>query len=238
MHLRKLPDGSVRFSHIDPWELRTFRALPELADFSTDARAEQRLLPTPAVDEDLSPDLAMDWVEYVVPELREGFSKNLDTVMADLDRLILEAFPPPADNGSSDEETFEDTDDGDDDDEHEVHEENMEDQDARTGLPGEPDSEAPLSESSSSSGSGSLEDDLPSEPAEYYTLTVPPDHVEHWFRALNQARLVLSCRFNIDSEHVPDLPALLESGELEHWFQYELFARLQGWFVEAVLDPE
>jgi hypothetical protein len=42
----------------------------------------------------------------------------------------------------------------------------------------------------------------------------------------------------MDSEHPPDLAALLEAGQLEHWFQYELFVSLQGWLVEVVMDPD
>jgi hypothetical protein len=244
MHLCKLPDGSVRFSHIDPWELRTFRALPQLADFSTDARAEQRLLPTPAVDEDLSPDMAMDWVEFVVPELREAFARNLDTVMADLDRLTLEPHAPLAEDEEGEAEEFEDTDDEEDDDPEADEAEDLEEKDApededSEGLCEETENAAPASESHPGEGASPSEPDVFHQaPAEYYSVTVAPENVEPWFRALNQARLVLSCRFGIDSENLADLPKLLASGELEYWFQYELFTRLQGWFVEVVLDPD
>ena len=72
----------------------------------------------------------------------------------------------------------------------------------------------------------------------HFGLTIPADHVEQWYRALNQARIVLSATYGIDSENVPDLPKLLESGQLEKWFQYELFVSLQGWLVEVAMDPD
>ncbi len=213
MQLIKRPDGSIRLSRLNPWEVQTFRNLPDLADFSAAPAAEKRLLPSPAVEADLSPEIAMDWVEYVVPELRESFAHNLETVMADLDRLV----PEPVDQavtGDGNPERAEESGSRDDDQEEEQQ-------------PSASGDQLPDSEETAAGGK------LP-----YFALTIPPDHVEHWFRAMNQARLVLSARFGIDSEHVPDLAQLLEAGQLEHWFQYELFVSLQGWLVEAVLDPD
>ena len=77
MHLQKLPDGSIRLSRLNHWDVQTFRSLPALADYSAAPEAEKRLLPTPAIESDLTPEMAMDWVEYVVPELREAFAEKL-----------------------------------------------------------------------------------------------------------------------------------------------------------------
>lgn len=217
MHLQKRPDGSIRLSRLNPWEVQTFRSLPDLADFSSAPAAEKRLLPAPAVEADLSPELAMDWVEYVVPELRESFAHNLAAVMADLAMLAPEPVDPsPPEPGGTEEA-----------------------EDSGPGKPGHPagatsPKEVPQDAPSAAAGTTG--------PAGahglFFTLTIPPGHVEAWFRAMNQARLVLSARYGIDSEHVPDLAQLLENGQLEHWFQYELFVSLQGWLVEAVLDPD
>jgi len=190
MQLQKLPDGSLRFSGLNSWDVQTFRALPVLADYSADPVAEKRLLPSPAVEADLSPEMAMDWVEYVVPELRESFARSLEIVLADLGNLLPETESPIG------------------------HGEDAEVEDS----------------------SGVLREPSPLVP--HFSLNLPADHAEHWFRAMNQARLVLSSRYGMDSEHVPDLAALLEAGQLEHWFQYELFVSLQGWLVEVVLDPD
>ncbi len=220
MHLLKRPDGSIRLSRLNPWEVQTFRSLPDLADFSAAPAAEKRLLPSPAVEADLSPEIAMDWVEYVVPELRESFAHNLETVMADLDRLVPEPEPgdlPPAEESGD----------------AIVAETGSEDPDAaeaasRKERAGDRPPDSPETKDGGPAAGNLL----------FFTLTIPPDHVEHWFLAMNQARLVLSARYGIDSEHVPDLAQLLENGQLEHWFQYELFVSLQGWLVEAVLDPD
>jgi hypothetical protein len=189
MQLHKLHDGSVHLSRLNSWDVQTFRSLPALADYSADPMAEKRLLPAPAIDQDLSPEMAMDWVEYVMPELRESFAHNLETVLADLQNLAVEPEPP-----ASEEESQEDR-------------ESPALRDAEPGLP-------------------------------HFGLTIPADHVEHWYRAMNQARIVLSARYGIDSEHVPDLAKLLETGQLEKWFQYELFVSLQGWLVEVAMNPD
>ena len=222
MQLRKLPDGSIRLAGLNPWDVQTFRSLPALADFTQDPKAEKRLLPTPAIDSDLSPEMAMDWVEYVVPELRESFAENLSIVMADLATLTLE----PEDNGG----------------------EKIEEMDPQMDTPDEDSGDPNHADDSGIGGKKAPNSRLrkkanaaaPStEPAvPHFSLTIPADHAEAWFRAMNQARIVLSTRYGIDSEHVPELAKLLQAGQIEHWFQYELFVSLQGWLVEAVLDPE
>ena len=212
MHLQKLPDGSIRLSRLNPWDVQTFRSLPALADYTAAPEAEKRLLPTPAIESDLTPEMAMDWVEYVVPELRESFAESFTTVLADLETLSLD--PGPEAEGAGDGV--------DDNDEEEK---------------GEP---SPSGQESTAKGNASQqaveEVEEPSMP--HFVLTIPGDHAEAWFRAMNQARIVLSIRYGIDSERVPELGRLLEAGQLEYWFQYELFVSLQGWLVEAVLNPE
>ena len=215
MQLRKLSDGSIRLTRLNPWDVQTFRSLPSLADFSKDPRAEKRLLPSPAIDSDMSPELAMDWVEYVVPELRESFAENLSIVMADLATLTEDPghdAPTPDENSDS------------------------------GGLDNpEADDRAETKPAAADSGAGDHPEeaeDPETPPAPHFALTIPADHAEAWFRAMNQARIVLSERYGIDSEHVPELAKLLEAGQIEFWFQYELFVSLQGWLVEAVLDPE
>ena len=84
MQLQKLPNGAVRFTQLNAWDVHTFRSLPRLADYGADPMSEQRLLPRLADAAEMTPEMAMDWVEYVVPELRESFASNLATVLADL----------------------------------------------------------------------------------------------------------------------------------------------------------
>ena len=214
MQLRKLPDGSIRLTLLNPWDVQTFRSLPALADFSKDPKAEKRMLPAPAIDSDLSPEMAIDWVEYVVPELRESFAENLAVVMADL-ATLTEVPDDPAEDGGADP----------------AMEENRAEQE-NSGSPGDDSAKSTAPDKSV------ISEESAGPAVPHFALTIPADHAEAWFRAMNQARIVLSKRYGIDSEHVPELARLLEAGQIEFWFQYELFVSLQGWLVEAVLDPE
>ncbi|RYD35649.1 MAG: hypothetical protein EOP86_07915 [Verrucomicrobiaceae bacterium] len=232
MRLQKLSDGAIRLSQLNPWEVQTFRSLPILADFSDHEAAERRMLPTPAVESDLTPDMGMDWVEYVMPELRDSFARNLSTVMEDLENLKTH-FPGDLEAGEDGHPApvHDDDDDGGD-------SWNWDDDE------GKDESQSP----SSGNGTGKKESGPPPQAAGTarsqsgpsqelnYSVDIPSDHAELWFRAMNQARLVLSAKHGIDSEHIPDLATLLTSGKLEYWFQYELFVSLQGWLVDAVLD--
>ena len=225
MQLRKLPDGTIRLTRLNPWDVQTFRSLPALADFSQDPKAEKRLLPTPAIDSDMSPGMAMDWVEYVVPELRESFAENLSIVMADLATLTEEP-DGAAEDLDEDEENAQAA---------EAENDEAEEDSGEPEDPGNPKDDAanPMPPEESV-----LREDPVMPAVPHFSLTIPGDHAEAWFRAMNQARIVLSTRYGIDSEHVPELARLLQAGQIEYWFQYELFVSLQGWLVEAVLDPE
>lgn len=67
-------------------------------------------------------------------------------------------------------------------------------------------------------------------------LTIPPDHVESWYLAMNQARLIMVERFDIRHESPPPLEELLATGRLEPWLQYELLCGLQFWLLQNVID--
>lgn len=212
MHLQKLPDGSIRLSRLNPWDVQTFRSLPALADYTAAPEAEKRLLPTPAIESDLTPEMAMDWVEYVVPELRESFAESFTTVLADLETLSPDPGPEADEVGDGTDE----------------------DEDDEEGDPRPSGQESAAQQNASQQAV----EEIPEPSMPHFVLTIPADHAEAWFRAMNQARIVLSIRYGIDSERVPELGRLLEAGQLEYWFQYELFVSLQGWLVEAVLNPE
>ncbi len=232
MHLKKLPDGSIRLTRLNPWDVQTFRSLPALADYSQNPTAEKRLLPTPAIDADMSPELAMDWVEYVVPELRESFAENLAVVLADLATLTEDT---EGDEGAETDFAEDEAEDEEDADETTGEDESSEDHAENHGSDDQPND--PIAETLTDEAAP-LPDAPVAPPVPHYALTIPAGHAEAWFRAMNQARIVLSTRYGIDSEHVPELAKLLEAGHIEYWFQYELFVSLQGWLVEAVLDPE
>jgi hypothetical protein len=80
-----------------------------------------------------------------------------------------------------------------------------------------------------------------------FALDLPLEHAQAWFSTLNQARLLMDCRFRL---HDPANQAIIESGDpsdadaeatarneqmLAAWFRYELYAAVQEWIVRNVL---
>ena len=79
----------------------------------------------------------------------------------------------------------------------------------------------------------SVDDDGPA--ALRWEFTIPAAHVEDWYRAMNQARLMLSERHEAhrgDDEHIAKL---FMSGRMETLIQYELLTALCGWWVEVLM---
>lgn len=80
-----------------------------------------------------------------------------------------------------------------------------------------------------------------------FTLDLPLEHAQAWFSTLNQARLLMDCRFHF---HDPVNQAVIESGDpsdedaettahneqmLAAWFRYEVYSAMQEWIVRNVL---
>jgi hypothetical protein len=83
------------------------------------------------------------------------------------------------------------------------------------------------------------DDDLEADPDEpRFIIHIPADHVEDWYRALNQARLCMSERHGIDSDRQSLLLELIASGQVDVLFQYELFTGFQDWLIRAVMWRE
>jgi hypothetical protein len=75
---------------------------------------------------------------------------------------------------------------------------------------------------------------LAAESGEGDQLRIAPDQVESWYLALNQARLVMSERFGIDTGDVDRTMELVAEGKLETLYHYELYTELCGWLVYAL----
>jgi len=69
-----------------------------------------------------------------------------------------------------------------------------------------------------------------------WTVNVPAAHVEDWFRAMNQARLVLSSSREAHRTDQEYLAGMLLKGEIELLIQYEMLTALCGWWVEVILN--
>ena len=77
---------------------------------------------------------------------------------------------------------------------------------------------------------------------EEYLITITGENSERWFRALNQARLVMHTKYDFPDEdtlseedHMVTITALLQSGEFAPYLRSRLYADLQEWIVAHCL---
>ncbi len=76
-----------------------------------------------------------------------------------------------------------------------------------------------------------------------YTIEISSENAERWFRALNQARLVMHTKHDFpdddalsEEEHMASITALLQSGEFAPYLRSSrLYAVLQEWIVANCL---
>jgi hypothetical protein len=71
-----------------------------------------------------------------------------------------------------------------------------------------------------------------------WVINVPADHVEDWFRAMNQARLVLSSTQQAHRQDQDYVAGMIARGDLEVLVQYEMLTALCGWWVEVLLNNQ
>ena len=212
MRLTRTPDGAVHVSQINEWELRTLRSLPGIADPGDDEAALRRLYPAPFQPGEATEENQDDWAELVQPELEQLFESSLERVADDVKTASLE---PPSPEGSQDDEEDEEPDGLDDDDEDE-------------------DGEVAPEESCGETEDLEEPPGLTEQPLRW-EFTIPAAHVEDWYRAMNQARLMLSTKHEAhrrDDEHIA---RLLASGRIESLIQDQLLTDLCGWWVEVLM---
>ena len=233
MRFRRLPDRTIEFSLISPWELKTLRSIPGFADPSGVPGAKERLFPDPIVKADADPDHLADWREYVVPDLAALFRSSLDVITSDVaEAEEAEVIEEPAGksrakrrrSASEEEEededaTLEELEDFLDDDDESDEEENEDELD-------------PSDESDPSDD----DEDSPRPPRLAWRFTVPAENIDHWYRGVNQARLVMSKRFGIDSEQGISAEQLFSTGNFERYLQYEMLTAVAGWLVPFILE--
>jgi hypothetical protein len=70
---------------------------------------------------------------------------------------------------------------------------------------------------------------------ELWALTIPAAHVEDWYRAMNQARLVLSEKHHAHRTDSAHIARMFISGKMEALIQYELLTGLCGWWVDVLM---
>lgn len=85
---------------------------------------------------------------------------------------------------------------------------------------------------------GAGDDDTPEEPPAadiLHTFVIPAAHVEDWFRAMNQARLMLAAKYQVHRTDPEHLAQLFAGGKAEVFVYYDLLSALCGWWVEALM---
>jgi hypothetical protein len=205
MTLQRLPDGSVRIARLDDWHLDALRHIPVLADPGDDEKALHRVYPAPFAAGEATTEQQEDWAEFVQPELETLFEGSVKRVARDLKKARLSDPPPPPPP-------------------------------VAPPAPGNANEERDSEElMDSDETADSPPDGEPAAPEQEWELTIPAGHVEDWFRAMNQARLVLSASkgaHRTDQEHVT---RMLVNGEIEMLVRYEMLTAMCGWWVEVMM---
>jgi hypothetical protein len=205
MQIRFHGDGGVTFSGISAWELAALRAVPVLGDVSGHEGAARRLYPGAVVAADAEPEDEADWGEYVRPELERRFAAAMDRVAGEL---------RGREAGSGVEEVVP--------------------VEIRAAERRVPEIEPPRVAEIVGPRRPRREGPREVERADVRSIRVPGGEIELWYLALNQARLVMSERFEIDSEKPEGIMALIAAGKIETVYYYEFYTSLCGVLVEAL----
>lgn len=71
-------------------------------------------------------------------------------------------------------------------------------------------------------------------PVKRYQITVPMSHLDQWYSALNQARLVLQEKYGLPGEGIGlSLEDLFAKGQWRAYFQSRFYAELQCWLLDV-----
>jgi len=84
------------------------------------------------------------------------------------------------------------------------------------------------------------EDDPPTTtPSRYYELTIPFDHLESWYGALNQARLVMQERYQFpEIENLAAIVSLLTSENLKPYLASRFYTEIQAALLDLGMDQK
>ena len=214
MKMRRIISKGLVLSGMPAAQLRMLEQVALHADPSGSAAASERLYQSPVKQPQNVTDeeLVDDWQEFVMPDLRQEFTRQLDCVANDLSQAQRESTPSPPhddsphDDSLHDDSLREDEDEDEDEDEGESEEE-FEDEDAATS------------------------------PAATYELIIPFDHIESWYGALNQARLVMQERYEFpETENLEAMVGLLTSKNLKPYLTSRFYMEIQGALLDLGMD--
>jgi hypothetical protein len=226
MKMRRIISKGLVLSGMPAAQLRMLEQVALHADPSGSPAASERLYQTPVKQpqHDADEELVEDWQEFVMPDLRQEFTRQLDCVANDLRQAQPESTPSTLDDDSLDNDALHDDsldDDSLDDDsldDDSLHDDSLDDD--------------PLREDEAKAGT---EDDAA--PAATYELIIPFDHIESWYGALNQARLVLQARYEFpETENLAAMVELLTSTNLKPYLTSRFYMEIQGALLDLGMD--
>ncbi|HRX56926.1 MAG: hypothetical protein R3F31_08510 [Verrucomicrobiales bacterium] len=239
IYLENDPDRWV-ISDLNPLEWLFLSRLPSTAageGMAHDSRL--RLFPdpltnTPGVEPD---ELVEEWKEYVVPDLANQFQEARETVAQDLvsrtETRVISLVGPGGEEDEEDDDSAEAgiaADDLPDEDFVQYVEELFDEEDFKDDEPADENLE-----SDSADGTSATRNEL-----EIKTVSLPLDHGELWYSALNQARILMNECWSIASTlenfastgQPPEDPA--------RWLQmaqYEFYSVIQNFLLSHVMKP-
>jgi hypothetical protein len=226
MKMRRIISKGLVLSGMPAAQLRMLEQVALHADPSGSPAASERLYQTPVKQpqHDADEELVDDWQEFVMPDLRQEFTKQLDCVANDLRQAQPESTPSPLDDDSLHDDALDDDPLDDDALDNDALDNDALDDDALD--------DDPLREDEAKAGA---EDDAA--PAATYELIIPFDHIESWYGALNQARLVLQARYEFpETENLAAMVELLTSKNLKPYLTSRFYMEIQGALLDLGMD--
>jgi hypothetical protein len=210
MKMRRIISKGLVLSGMPATQLRMLEQVALHADPSGSPAASERLYQSPVKEPQNVTDeeLVDDWQEFVMPDLRQEFTRQLDCVANDLSQAQRESTPsPPHDDSLHDDSLHDDSLREDEDEDEDEDNDESEDEDAATS------------------------------PAATYELIIPFDHIESWYGALNQARLVMQERYEFpETENLEAMVGLLTSKNLKPYLTSRFYMEIQGALLDLGMD--
>lgn len=211
--MRRHPSQGLLVSRLTPAQLRLLQQIPAHADPSGSLEAESRLFQNPVrsdADDPEEDEITADWHEHVIPDLETEFSRQLDCVSEDLRRARREQ--PAAATDASPQPPKSHANDG---------EESHNDDDG----------------DDSGSGGDTKNEYTDEPPGDFYEFAIPFDHVESWYGALNQARLVMQERYQFpEIESLDTIFELLQSENIKPYLTSRFYVEIQAALLEMAMD--
>lgn len=195
MKMRRIISKGLVLSGMPAAQLRMLQQVALHADPSGSPAASERLYQSPVKQPQnvIDEELVDDWQEFVMPDLRHEFTRQLDCVANDLSQAQPESTPSqPHDNSPHDDSLREGED---------------------------------------------ADEDAATTPAATYELIIPFDHIESWYGALNQARLVMQERYEFpETENLAAMVGLLTSKNLKPYLTSRFYMEIQGALLDLGMD--